>query len=206
MVRDHGCSHLRSRLSRTGRRLTAIGAGAALTAALPLTFAANGGASELDSVVSEHTVSPGVARLLVVPSDAPVVIALLVAACAWFALRRQWWRAVTMLVVPEIALTVNTVLLKPLWDRQMDDHLAYPSGHTVHLVAVATTFACLVSDRGTRLVVAALTVLALIAITPGMAALGYHRPTDVLGGAAVAASMAIGLCWLSDALHARRSA
>ncbi|MFE1593367.1 phosphatase PAP2 family protein [Nocardia sp. NPDC058705] len=190
----------------TVARLTAIGAGAALTAAIPLTFSANGGAGELDSVVSEHTVSPGVARLLVVPSDALVVVALLVAACAWFALRRQWWQAVTMLVVPEIALTINTVLLKPLWDRQMDDHLAYPSGHTVHLVAVATTFAYSVNDFRTRIVVATLTVLALIAITPGMAALGYHRPTDVLGGAAAAASMAIGLCWLSSALHARRSA
>ncbi|WP_410875495.1 phosphatase PAP2 family protein [Nocardia sp. A7] len=187
-------------------RVSAVGAGAVLTAVIPLTFPADGGASELDSVVSEDTVSPDLAQVLVTPSDAPVVIALLLAACAWFALRRQWWQAVTMLVVPEIALAVNTWLLKPLWDRQMADHLAYPSGHTVHMVAVATTFACLVSDLRARIVVATLTVFALIAITPGMAELGYHRPTDVLGGAAAAASMAIGLCWLADALRARYSA
>ncbi|MFD6452815.1 phosphatase PAP2 family protein [Nocardia sp. NPDC055165] len=187
-------------------RVAAIGAGAALTASLPLTFPADGGPTELDSVVPDNTVSAGLAQVLVTPSNAPVVVALLLAACAFFALHRQWWRAVTMLVVPEVALVVNTWLLKPLWDRQLDDHLAYPSGHTVHMVAVATTFACLVTDLRTRIAVATLTVLALIAITPAMAELGYHHPTDVLGGAAAAASMAIGLCWISDALHARRAA
>ncbi|MFJ2668805.1 phosphatase PAP2 family protein [Nocardia fluminea] len=189
--------------SPTAVRAATIGAGAAMTAAIPLTFSANGGPSELDAVVPQHTVSPGLAQVLVAPSNAPVVVALLVAACAFFALRRQWWQAVTMLVVPEMALAVNTWLLKPLWDRQLDDHLAYPSGHTVHLVAVATTFACLLTDLRARIAVATLTVLALIAITPAMAELGYHHPTDVLGGAAAAASMAIGLCWLSEALHAR---
>ncbi|MFE5477628.1 phosphatase PAP2 family protein [Nocardia sp. NPDC056541] len=187
-------------------RVAAIGAGAALTASLPLTFPADGGPTELDSVVPDNTVSAGLAQVLVTPSNAPVVVALLLVACAFFALHRQWWRTVTMLVVPEVALVVNTWLLKPLWDRQLDDHLAYPSGHTVHMVAVATTFACLVTDLRTRITVATLTVLALIAITPAMAELGYHHPTDVLGGAAAAASMAIGLCWISDALHARRAA
>ncbi len=187
-------------------RVTAIGVGAALTAAIPLTFPANGGPGELDSAVSQNTVSPDLAQVLVTPSNAPVVVALLLAAGAWFALHRQWWQAVTMLVVPELALAVNTWLLKPLWDRRLDDHLAYPSGHTVHMVAVATTFVCLATDLRTRIVVATLTVLALIAITPAMAVLGYHHPTDVLGGAAAGASMAIGLCWLSDALHARRGA
>ncbi|MFD3745182.1 phosphatase PAP2 family protein [Nocardia sp. NPDC058633] len=189
--------------SSTVARVTAIGTGAALTVAIPSTFPSNGGASGLDSVVSDDTVSPGLAHVLVTPSNAPVVVALLLAASAWFALRRQWWRAATMLVVPEIAVAVNTWLLKPLWDRQLDDHLAYPSGHTVHMVAVATTFACLVTDSRIRTLVAALTTLALIAIIPGMAELRYHHPTDVLGGAAAAASMAIGLCWLSDSLRAR---
>lgn len=183
-------------------RVTAIAAGASLTAAIPWTFPADGGATELDAVVSENAVSPGLAEVLVAPSNAPVVVALLLAACAWFAFRRQWWQAVTMLVVPEIALTVNTWLLKPLWDRQLHDFLAYPSGHTVHMVAVATTFACLIANRAARIAVVALTVLALIAITPGMVELGYHRPTDVLGGAAAAAAMSIGLCWISDAVRA----
>ncbi|TCJ97221.1 undecaprenyl-diphosphatase [Nocardia alba] len=180
-----------------------IGAGAALTATIPLTFSAHGGPSELDRVVSDNTVSPGLAQVLVAPSNAPVVVALLVAASAWFAVRRQWWKAVTMLVVPEIALAANTWLLKPLWDRQLDDHLAYPSGHTVHMVAVATTFACLVTDIRIRIAAAAGTASALIMITAGMVELGYHHATDVLGGAAAALAMTVGLCWICEVLHRR---
>lgn len=187
-------------------RATAIGAGAVLTAALPLTFPADDGPSGLDSAVADpiaEVVSPGLAEVLVAPSNAPVVLVLLLSAVGWFAVRRRWWAALTMLVVPELALAINTVVLKPLWDRQMHDYLAYPSGHTVHLVAVATTFACLVTTLTARIAVAALTVLALVAIIPGMVELGYHRPTDVLGGAAAAASMALTLCWLAGTLRAR---
>ncbi|MFD5176784.1 phosphatase PAP2 family protein [Nocardia sp. NPDC058379] len=185
-------------------RATAIGAGAALTAALPLTFPADGGPSGLDSAVADPitaAVSPGLAQVLVAPSDAPVVLVLLLAAVGWFAVRRRWWAAVIMLVVPELVLVINTVVLKPLWDRRMHDYLAYPSGHTVHMVAVATTFACLVTTLTARVVIATLTVLALVAIVPGMVVLGYHRPTDVLGGAAAAASLALALCLLAERLR-----
>ncbi|MEV6218559.1 phosphatase PAP2 family protein [Nocardia sp. NPDC051833] len=185
-------------------RATAIGAGAALTAALPLTFPADGGPSGLDAAVADPitaAVSPGLAQVLVAPSNAPVVLVLLLAAVGWFAVRRRWWAAVTMLVVPELALVINTVVLKPLWDRRMHDYLAYPSGHTVHMVAVATTFACLVTTLTARVVIATLTVLALAAIVPGMVVLGYHRPTDVLGGAAAAASLALALCLFAERLR-----
>ncbi|MFE6921655.1 phosphatase PAP2 family protein [Nocardia sp. NPDC057663] len=191
--------------ARTAVRATAIGAGAAVTAAIPLTFPADDGPTDLDAAVADPiagTVSPGLAEVLVAPSSGPVVLILLLAAFGWFALRRQWWRAVTMLVVPEVAVAINTWLLKPLWDRQLHDYLAYPSGHTVHLVAVATTFACLVTNLRARVAVATLTMLAVVSITPGMVELGYHHPTDVLGGAAAAAAMAIGLCWLADLLRA----
>lgn len=187
-------------------RATAIGAGAAVSIALPLTFPADGGPTALDTAVADPVttaLSPGVAEVLVAPSNGPVVLLLLLAGCAWFAAHRRWRCAVTMLVVPEVILAINTWLLKPLWDRRIQDHLAYPSGHTVHLVAVATTFACLVTSTAARIVVAVLTVLALLVITPGMVELGYHHPTDVLGGAAAAAAMAIGLCGLASLPHAR---
>ncbi|MET9214300.1 MULTISPECIES: phosphatase PAP2 family protein [unclassified Nocardia] len=185
-------------------RATAIGAGAALTAALPLTFPADGGPSGLDAAVADPitaAVSPGLAQVLVTPSNAPVVLVALLAAVGWFAVRRRWWAAVTMLVVPELVLVINTVVLKPLWDRRMHDYLAYPSGHTVHMVAVATTFACLVTTLTARVAIATLTVLALVAIVPGMVVLGYHRPTDVLGGAAAAAALALALCLLAERLR-----
>lgn len=192
--------------ARTAVRATAIGAGAAVTAAIPLTFPADGGPTGLDSAVADpiaDALPPGLAEVLVAPSSGPVVLILLLTAFGWFARRRRWWRAVTMLVVPEITLAINTWLLKPLWDRQLHDYLAYPSGHTVHLVAVATTFACLLPNPKARVTVAAITVLALVSITAGMVELGYHHPTDVLGGAAAAAAMAIGLCWLADLLRVR---
>ncbi|MEV0335198.1 phosphatase PAP2 family protein [Nocardia sp. NPDC050717] len=190
----------------TVARATAIGVGAAVTAALPLTFPDDGGPNAFDTAIAEpaaSALSPGVAEVLVAPSDGPVVLLLLLCGCAWFAARRDRRRAVTMLVVPEVILAINTWLLKPLWDRRIEDYLAYPSGHTVHLVAVATTFACLVTSTTTRIVVAVLTVLAILVITPGMAELGYHHPTDVVGGAAAAAAMAMGLCLLARRPRAR---
>ncbi|MEU3013772.1 phosphatase PAP2 family protein [Nocardia asteroides] len=189
----------------TAVRVTAIGAGAALTAALPLTFPADDGPTVLDTAVAgpvTDTVSPGLAEFLVAPSNVPVVLMLTVAAAGWFALRRQWWRVTIMLLVPALISVINALALKPLWDRQLHDYLAYPSGHTVHLVAVAVTFACLLDDLRARVAVAVLTVVAVLMITPGMVVLGYHHPTDVLGGAAGAAAMAIGLCWAAERLRA----
>ncbi|MFE3544659.1 phosphatase PAP2 family protein [Nocardia sp. NPDC059177] len=187
------------------RSATTVGA-AALTVAIPASFPAGGGPTTLDTAVSTpitESVSPGLAAWLVVPSDGPVVLALLLAAVGWFAVRRRWWAAVTMLVVPELAVAINTWALKPLWERPIQDNLAYPSGHTVHLVAVATTFACLVSDLRARVAVAALTLLALVCVLPGMVVLGYHYPTDVLGGVVAAVAMAVAGCALAAALRDR---
>lgn len=183
-------------------RVTAVGAGAALTVALPLTFPADDGPTALDTAVAvpvTDALSPSAAHWLVAPSNTPVVLGLWLAAFAWFALRGRPREAATMLVVPALAVAVNAWLLKPLWDRQLHDYLAYPSGHTVHLVAVATTFACLVSGAPARIAVAALTLLALVSSAAGMLELGYHHLTDVLGGAAAAAAMAIAGCGLAAA-------
>ncbi|MFC4128064.1 phosphatase PAP2 family protein [Nocardia rhizosphaerae] len=186
---------------RTAARATAIGAGVAVTAAVPLTFPADGGPSALDSALADPItagLSPGAGELLVAPSSAPVVLALLLAACGWFVVRRQWWRAATMLAVPELAVAINTWVLKPLWDRQLHDYPAYPSGHTVHLVAVATTFVFLATSRAARITVALVTALAVAATVPGMVELGYHHPTDVLGGVAAAVAVATTLCVLAE--------
>ncbi|MFF2083091.1 phosphatase PAP2 family protein [Nocardia sp. NPDC058176] len=192
--------------SATALRATVIGGGAVVTAAIPLAFPVDGGPTDLDTAMStriEETVSPTLGQWLVAPSNTPVVLVALIAACAWFALHRRWWAAVTMLVVPEVAVAINTWVLKPLWARELHDYLAYPSGHTVHMVAVATTFACLVRDLRARCVIGALTVLALLAIVVGMVERGYHHPTDVLGGAAAGVSLAVALCWISQMLRTR---
>lgn len=192
--------------SATAPRAAVIGTGAAVTAAIPATFPTDGGPTELDTAMStriDEAVSPTLGQWLVAPSNGPVVLLALVVGCAWFALHRRWWAAVTMLVVPEVAVAINTWILKPLWERELHDYLAYPSGHTVHMVAVTTTFACLVRDLRARFAIGALTVLAVLAIVVGMVERGYHHLTDVLGGAAAGVSIAVGLCWVSQMLRTR---
>ncbi|WP_194818427.1 phosphatase PAP2 family protein [Nocardia sp. XZ_19_385] len=183
---------------------------ALITVALPLSFPAGGGATDLDRDVADSVHEAldgdrGVYQVLVFPSNAYIVLPLLLAAVVWFAYRRQWWRAATMFVVPEVALAVNAAVLKPLWDRPLDGYLAYPSGHTVHLVAVATTFALLTDSPRTRRWVAAVTALAMVAVTVGMIGLGYHHLTDVIGGIAAAFAMVTALCWAAQLLADRVS-
>src|SRR5690606_35389126 len=104
---------------------------------LPLTFPPDGGPSALDRAFAGPVAAGGPSaldRVLVAPSDAPLVLAALIAAVVWLAGRGRVLAAVTMAVTPELALLVDTVLLKPLFDRPLAGYLAYPSGHTVHLV------------------------------------------------------------------------
>ncbi|MCP2293933.1 undecaprenyl-diphosphatase [Nocardia amikacinitolerans] len=178
---------------------------AVIALTIPLSFPADGGRTDLDRAVEEPVRATldgyrGVYHVLVVPSNAYILLPLLFAATAWFAYRREWWRAATMFVVPEVAVAINTLVLKPLWDRPLHDYLAYPSGHTVHLVAIAATFVLLTDSTGARRTVAVVTVVALGGVAVGMIGLDYHLATDVLGGAAAAIAMVIALCAITDPL------
>lgn len=182
----------------TTARLAVIGTGCAMTVALPLSFPADDGPTGVDTAVA-HAVADGVptgiARFLVAPSDTLMVLVVQLAAILWFARHRDRWSAVTMILVPALVAAVNSWLLKPFWDRDLHGYLAYPSGHTVHLVAVAVTFACLVTSRRAAAAVIAGLAAILVPVTAGMTLLGYHHPTDVLGGAAAASSLSVLLCW-----------
>ncbi|QIS11964.1 phosphatase PAP2 family protein [Nocardia arthritidis] len=183
-----------------------VAAGAAVTVALPATFPADGGPTAADRAVTEPVHSaldahPGVLHALVIPSDGYIVLPLLVAAAAWFAYRGRWWAAATMLIAPELTVAINTFLLKPLWVRPLHDYLAYPSGHTVQLVAVATAFVLLTDSARAGLAALGLTVVALALVAIGMIGLGYHLPTDIVGGAAAAIALTTALCWLAGVLH-----
>lgn len=185
-------------------------AGAAVTVAVPITLPADGGPSAVDRAIADPLQSaldarPGVYEALVVPSNGYILLPLLLLACAWFAYRGDRRRALTMAVVPELAVAVNTWLLKPLWGRQWQDYLAYPSGHTVHLVAIASTFVLLADTHRTRCTVCAVASVALLAAATGMVGLDYHHPTDILGGAAAAIAMVILLCWAAEFRRGRIS-
>ncbi|MFJ4657399.1 phosphatase PAP2 family protein [Nocardia sp. NPDC088792] len=162
-----------------------------VTVVVPQFFPPGGGSTGFDRVLEQHIHAAfdahrTVLRVLVFPSDSPFVIAMLVVSAGWFAYRRQWWQAGFALVAPELAVAVNSFLLKPFWERKLDHYLAYPSGHTVQLVAVVTAFALASESVRARVVVAVVMVVVLPAVTIGMVGFGYHHPTDVIGGTAAA--------------------
>ncbi|WP_245745751.1 phosphatase PAP2 family protein [Nocardia altamirensis] len=191
-------------------RLGGIVLAGAVTAALPLTFPADGGPTALDRAVATpiHTAlddRPGVYHALVFPSNWYVLVPLLLLTCAWFAYRAEWRSAALMLVVPELTAGLNAVVWKPLWQRQLHDYLAYPSGHTVHLVAIATTFIVLSRSFRTRLSTLIVTAVAMLAAAVGMIGLDYHWPTDILGGTAAAIAMVLALTWSVDKVSPART-
>lgn len=166
---------------------------------LPLTFPGDGAATDLDRALAQPVHSalddhPGGYEALVIPSNGYILIPLLLAAATWFGYRRQWRRAVAMVAIPEIVVGINSWVLKPLWDRPLHDYLAYPSGHTVHLVAIATAFVVLTDSTRARVGTIVIATAALVCAAVGMIGLGYHLPTDILGGTAVAIALVVG-CW-----------
>ncbi|MET8873502.1 phosphatase PAP2 family protein [Nocardia sp. NPDC004604] len=174
-----------------------IGIGIAVT--LPLTFPRDGGSTDLDRALAEPIHSamddrPGIYQALVIPSNGYILIPLLLAAAAWFGNRGQWRRAAAMVVLPEVVVGINSWVLKPLWDRPLHDYLAYPSGHTVHLVAIATTFVLLIDSMRARVRTVVIATVALLCAAVGMIGLGYHLPTDILGGTAAAIAL-VTACW-----------
>ncbi|NEW38054.1 phosphatase PAP2 family protein [Nocardia cyriacigeorgica] len=180
----------------------ALGAAAVagtVTATIPLTFPPDGGPTPLDQRVEDPISAaldsrPWIAEVLALPSNTWVVISLMLAGAAWFGWQHRWWCATAMVVVPEVAAGLNTWALKPFWGRPLHDYLAYPSGHTVHLVAVATTFVVLIESTRARLVIACCTVAAWICAAVGMIALDYHHATDIIGGAGAAIALSVLLC------------
>ncbi|MFI6169376.1 phosphatase PAP2 family protein [Nocardia sp. NPDC051052] len=186
-------------------RLGGIALGGAVTALVPLTFPPDGGPTAFDRALAApiHAAldtRPGIYQALVIPSNAYILVPLLLLAGAWFGYRGHWRRAAIMVAVPELAAGLNAALWKPLWDRHLHDYLAYPSGHTVHLVAIATTFILLVDSVRARVSTFAVAVVALLAAAVGMVGLDYHLPTDIIGGAAVAIAMVLALCWAAQLL------
>ncbi|MGY4103529.1 phosphatase PAP2 family protein [Nocardia sp. R16R-3T] len=179
--------------------LCVVIAGLGIAVALPLTFPDDGAATDLDRALAQPIHSaldhhPGGYEALVIPSNGYILIPLLLAAAAWFGYLGKWRRAVAMVVIPEVVVGLDSWVLKPLWDRPLHDYLAYPSGHTAHLVAIATTFVVLTESTRARAVTVVVATAAVVCAAIGMIGLGYHLPTDILGGAAVAIALVVA-CW-----------
>lgn len=178
----------------------------ATAAALPWSFPPGGGATTFDLAVGARVdprldPRPWVAEVLALATNTGVVLALLCGSAVWFAWQRRWWETATVALAPELAVAVNTWALKPWWGRPLHDYLAYPSGHTVHLISVITALVLLLRSTRARAVIIGLAAAGWCAGAAGMIALDYHHATDVMGGAAAGISLTIAFYWISVSFH-----
>jgi membrane-associated phospholipid phosphatase len=130
-----------------------------------------------------------------------IVLAGLLAVLA-FALSR---RRLAVLAVLGPGLTgVATTALKPVFDRTLSGALAYPSGHTAALTALAIVTALLLVSLirvGTvwKAVLVGLAALgAGLAMAVTLTALDIHYPTDTIGGFGTAVAVVLGAALVLD--------
>ncbi|KID31290.1 PAP2 superfamily protein [Prauserella sp. Am3] len=171
-----------------------VGAGLAGWLALGLLVAGGRRPTPPDAAVESAALGLPHALLVAftVPTEAPVAFAVLAVVTAVAARGRRWSVVAVAVVAPAVTITANTWLSKPLFDRWYDDHLAYPSGHTVVLVTTLTVVALATAGTARAVVIVAGAGLTAAAAV-GMAGLGYHYVTDVAGGAAFAVAVTTGL-------------
>lgn len=117
-----------------------------------------------------------------------------------------------VLTVGAVCLSVGAVewVLKPLVGRTYDGFLAFPSGHTTAVFALAASVGVLVRPSRTHggwwswTAVAAAVVLACV-VASAVIALRWHYFTDTVAGAAVGIGTATGLALVLDTPVARRA-
>jgi membrane-associated phospholipid phosphatase len=179
-----------------------------VTTVLGMIYAAGATLGGFDGVepARDHIRPPLVYLALVVdyggePIGAAIVVTAVVTLCLALGHRRA-----AVLAIAGSALTVaTTTLLKPVVDRTIHgDFLAYPSGHTALITALALIMALVAADRmrastptGTLLVLAAAGVGGA-AMAWAQVALGAHYPTDTVGGFCTAIAVIPATAWLVD--------
>ncbi|TSE01897.1 hypothetical protein FOS14_00410 [Skermania sp. ID1734] len=182
--------------------------GCLLTVLLPLSFPANGGATGPDDWASEEVTDSfggqhSLLSALAEPSVSTVLLPIIGVAFVILAFRRRWYGAAVVLIGPLLAVAVNSWVLKPIFDRHLSYYLAYPSGHTVSLIAVVTALA-LVTAGVLRMAVLVIGALAMLCAAIGMIGLGYHHLTDIVGGIGAGAALVIAWWLLLGWLVRRR--
>ncbi len=126
---------------------------------------------------------------------------------AW---RRRDGRAVALcLLGPIAAVLLTDHVAKPIVDRHRDGGLAYPSGHATGAAAVAVLALLLIHRWGGARALVWFGPFALaLPVVMGLALirLGWHYPTDVVGGTAVGAATVLALAAAVGAQPSRRPA
>jgi len=99
-------------------------------------------------------------------------------------------RALACAVAPALAVLLTEYVVKPVIARRFLGALAFPSGTTTAIAALATAWAIAVPPRLRVAVVAAGAVLVGLACA-AVTALQWHLPTDALGGALFGAGVVL---------------
>ena len=130
-----------------------------------------------------------------------IVLAGLLAVLAFVLSRRR----LAVLAVLGPGLTgVATTVLKPVFDRTLGGALAYPSGHTAALTALAIVTALLLVSLirvGTvwKAVLVGLAALgAGLAMAVTLTVLDFHYPTDTIGGFGTAVAVVLAAALVLD--------
>ncbi|GAB3577240.1 phosphatase PAP2 family protein [Amycolatopsis endophytica] len=132
-------------------------------------------------------------RLMVLPTEPVVLLPLLAIVVGACVLGRRWDGVALAVLGVAVPVALNTWVLKPLFDRMKSGYLAYPSGHTVSMVATLTVLVLLARPGTAKTVTAALSTAILVIAGTGLVGSGYHYPTDVLGGACFAVAVVLAL-------------
>lgn len=146
------------------------------------------------------------ANVLVSPTDAPVVYALLVALVVAGLVLRRWTVAALAVVAPGFAIGMCELVLKPGFDRTYAGGLSYPSGHTIAAVTTYTVALLMITSgasRWWRVLATTLWALLTFALMVGLVAMNYHYPTDTIGGFCIAMGVVLPLAVLADVVNER---
>jgi membrane-associated phospholipid phosphatase len=116
----------------------------------------------------------------------PVLGAGVAVLCVISLLKRDWIRALSLVVAPIAAVVVAERVAKPLVGRNLEGVLSYPSG-TVTVVTALVAGALVVAPRPAKAPVALLGGALVVAVCIAVVVLRWHYPSDAIGGVCVGA-------------------
>ncbi|WP_433783345.1 phosphatase PAP2 family protein [Actinomycetospora sp. CA-101289] len=205
--------------ARRGAALALVALGAAGVAAMGFRYRGGDGPGRVDALLDPALAATSPTALqvwsFVVVLGSPLVSGALIAVLAiWAAALRRWSVAALAVLGPGCAALLAEFAIKPLVGRLSDGDLAFPSGHTVRAVALATVvILVLLRASGPGRWRAAGMVVAgglSLAVALSLVALQWHYTTDTIGGAllsvAVVLAVSLGIDLVGDLVGNLRGA
>jgi membrane-associated phospholipid phosphatase len=177
---------------------------AALAVLLGLVFFHGTGPDTLDRIIdsaiitrlhSHRQILLDITRLGTLGPAAAISLALAL-------LSRRINGAVLSICAVAAATVVCDYIFKPVVNRTYLGHLAYPSGHTCAVTAMATVLVILAFRPGTariwRVLSAVIAAVAILAVAISVITLRWHYFTDTIAGFAIGLGTVVALALLID--------